>query len=34
MAVGVMLGCWGQTGKAQMPKAMVTVYQSPSWACC
>jgi hypothetical protein len=30
MAVGVMLGCWGQTGKAQTPKAMVTVYQSPS----
>jgi hypothetical protein len=30
MAVGVMLGCWGQTGKAQTPKAMVTVYKSPS----
>jgi hypothetical protein len=30
MAVGVMLGCWGQTGMAQTPKAMVTVYKSPS----
>ena len=30
MAVGVMLGCWGQTGKAQLPKAVVTVYTSPS----
>jgi hypothetical protein len=30
MAVGVLLGCWGQTGKAQTPKAMVTVYKSPS----
>jgi hypothetical protein len=30
MAAGVMLGCWGQTGKAQTPKAMVTVYKSPS----
>jgi hypothetical protein len=30
IAVGVMLGCWEQTGKAQTPKAMVTVYKSPS----
>jgi hypothetical protein len=30
MAVGVLLGCWGQTGKAQTPKAMVTVYKLPS----
>jgi hypothetical protein len=30
MAAGVMLGCWGQTGNAQTPKAMVTVYKSPS----
>jgi hypothetical protein len=30
MAVGVRLVCWGQTGMAQTPKAMVTVYKSPS----
>lgn len=29
-AVGVRLVCWGQTGMAQTPKVMVTVYKSPS----
>ena len=30
IAAGVRLVCWGQTGMAQTPKAMVTVYTSPS----